>query len=179
MKTTKAYYHQGKFKHLPGDKWPDPDDKLFTEFLNGKQCYKEALTSAVKEAVDYEDQDAIHELVYKSSHYKNIVKLDEFHKQALPEGLYTIPEQEVEIKNVCTNKHYISGCTNETCWDLEECQAKIRVARIVSHELRKEESQELLWSELINVYDVADKSSYGYATLIKALSEKFTITRKQ
>ena len=39
-------YFQGKFKHLPGDKWPDPDDKLFTEFLNGKQFAKSDYTNS-------------------------------------------------------------------------------------------------------------------------------------
>jgi hypothetical protein len=46
-------------------------------------------------------------------------------------------------------------------------------------EKKEEEIQEELWRELIDVYDVADKNSYGYATLINKLSEKYTITRKQ
>lgn len=40
------------------------------------------------------------------------------------------------------------------------------------------ESQEELWRELIDLYDKADASSYGYGYLINRLKDKFTITRK-
>jgi bisphosphoglycerate-dependent phosphoglycerate mutase len=43
----------------------------------------------------------------------------------------------------------------------------------------REEEQIEIWRELIDDYDVTDKSSYGYGALIDKLSAKFTINRKQ
>lgn len=43
---------------------------------------------------------------------------------------------------------------------------------------KTQESQTDLWNDLINLYDTTDRSSYGYASLVKALSEKFILTRR-
>lgn len=46
------------------------------------------------------------------------------------------------------------------------------------HEPVSSDTQSKLWRELIDIYDVTDRSSEGYGSLIKVLSKQFTITRK-
>jgi hypothetical protein len=53
---------------------------------------------------------------------------------------------------------------------------KQKVAKLVPSE--PSESQEDLWKEVIDIYDIADRESYGYATLVNRLKERYSLTRK-
>jgi hypothetical protein len=44
---------------------------------------------------------------------------------------------------------------------------------------KKEESQEELFKDLLDIVDTSDKGSYGYATTVNVLKNQFTITRKE
>jgi hypothetical protein len=67
MKTSKAYYYQGKFKYLEGDKWPKEPVSYGVGDEQYYGCrlaeYQEALTSALKEAIDFEDYLRIAKMV--------------------------------------------------------------------------------------------------------------------
>lgn len=113
-------YNEKGFLGKPDIKNIKPDPQW-----NIQQIYEELLydyEKAIEESVPFEDQGAIQRIIQTKTGWT-----------PLPEGsTYSIREK-VEVVNVCTNPATISGCKNETCWDLEECQAKSKVARIIEH----------------------------------------------
>jgi hypothetical protein len=129
MKTSKiAYYYQGKFKYLEGDKWPEEPNHLdykhqneFKEWLwktdshkhqygDDYDRYLKSLTSALKEAIDFEDQDRIFRLIFPDLKAAEKFQVgndqgmfvsyrigNQWYCRSLKKGLYNIPEIEVEI----------------------------------------------------------------------------------
>jgi hypothetical protein len=108
------------------------DYKFFTGVTDSDvyRQYKEALHSAKAKAVEVENQEEVARKLGISGTYS----------KAVLNTIYSL-DCEVEIKNRCTNKYYISGCANETCWDLEECQAKVTLAFITFNTEEKKEEE--------------------------------------
>lgn len=141
-----------------------------------RKNYQEALQRAKKDAVLVDNQDE----VLKALLFDPI---EGIMTVALKNHIYSLEGCEMTLKNYCTNKHTISGCTNETCWDLEECQAKVSLALITfsekkedkpTPEKKEEESQEQIWE------DVWDRVSDNFLkSHIPELMRYYTITRKQ
>ena len=112
MKTSKTYYHAGLFKYLPGDKWPEQPVKpesfqtkgglkveMGGDFGYEKALakYNQALTSALKEAIDFEDQEKIESFIIGPN-----VAANNF---VLKEGLYSIPDVEVDkVPNIYSDE---------------------------------------------------------------------------
>jgi hypothetical protein len=162
-KTKIVGYYQGKFKYLEGDKWPvhfysdHPDEAK-------SKMFQEALTSALKEAIDFEDQDRIKTKVIVSNfgdaditRYENGESLNHLFE----EGLYNIPEIEIKVVNRWIGHNEDSACTEP-------------VARIKESSKSEEETEDELWTEAINETLKLDCRQ----SRIEWLKERFTITRK-
>jgi hypothetical protein len=122
MKTSKTFYQNGKFLFLEGDGWPEEPEygKLTSDTLEKDKHraiqYADDLKGALKKAVEFEDQKAILSLVVSKVFPRDIT-----------EGLYSIPEQKVEIVTFKNDKDadVASGYSHPP----------VRVARIVQKEV--------------------------------------------
>jgi hypothetical protein len=103
LKSEKAYYKDGKFWFVEGDKWPvrpnesDLDHDIYSKkYIEERiEDYEQTLTSALKEAVEFEDQTQIK--VWACAIVNPNLAANNWQPD---EGLYTIPEQRVEIVEV-------------------------------------------------------------------------------
>lgn len=157
MKTTQAYYHQGKF-WFSEKGWLERKDFGIGVFEDAK--FREAEEQVIKEAVEFEDQQELFKLTYFASHlYKKVPTLDHWKTMGLDEGIYIIPDIEVEI---------VIGD-----WSATKLKS---VARIVPS-LPESETQEELWKE---VADIVDFTPYNFESMMfEKLKSLFTIQRKQ
>jgi hypothetical protein len=178
MKTSQAYYHQGKF-WFNEKGWPVRPVKGFNaahyvsarmEYDVAVLEYEEALTTALAEAVEFEDQEAIKTIVawdyqtrvsggYSLKTFKMVCEEDEEFKRMWltnpgEEGLYTIPE--IEVKTL-----------------FREIGDGELVARIIQP--AQEESQETLIWEFIDAFIKLQDSD---KLAVPELTKRFTISRK-
>ena len=126
----------------------------FVRYNEDMAKYRSAIASAKESAVLVSDQERAGELIF----------WDWFNKSgeddtylALKPGIYPIPDLQ---------------------WEEDEghlCKVAILKESTPSTE---QESQEAIWKELIDIYDLANSSSYGYGYLMNRLKSQFTITRK-
>jgi hypothetical protein len=118
-------------------------------------AHQTALKSAKEKAIEVDNKDDVLNRLY-DYHYRPSVKvypltLEEW-KALRSDTIYSL-DCNIEVNNHCTNKHYISGCANETCWDLEECQAKVQLALITFSESKPmNEGKEvpIVWARCLN-----------------------------
>jgi hypothetical protein len=141
LKTEKVYYKDGKFWFLEGDKWPEePNEKSFSgdqwKEANARQHYKESITSAIKQAIQFDDQELAMKLVYgKHGHLDNLpMNFYQWRDEYLKEGLYNISPQEVIILDAKVARIYSTG-------DLHKHMPLTgKVARLVPSSLEKHEN---------------------------------------
>jgi hypothetical protein len=139
MKTEKTYFHNGKFWFLEGDQWPEEPEygKLTSDTLEKDKLkaiqYAGDLKGALSKAVEFEDQKAILSLVVSKVFPRDIT-----------EGLYSIPEQEVEVVEVC------EGDGNPCGMLCHECPADAKkLARIVQKEVVSHPTNNKIMSRLM------------------------------
>jgi hypothetical protein len=143
LKTEKVYYKDGKFWFLEGDEWPEePNEKDSSgdqwKEVNARQHYKESLTSAIKQAIQFDDQELAMKLVYgKHGHLDNLpMNFYQWRDEYLKEGLYNISPQEVIILDAKVARIYSTG-------DLHKHMPLTgKVARLVPSSLEKQDKKE-------------------------------------
>ena len=113
MKIDQVYHKEGTWYCLPTGKWPNKPHDMCVGYCDGDhKCppcqrkwegYEESIASALKEAKPFEDQQHIETLVYgHPSQLTNNLPVNYFSwKEKLKDGLYSIPETEVELKTTC------------------------------------------------------------------------------
>jgi hypothetical protein len=153
----------------------EPKDKC--EHYSGFACgdnyscpcvneYQSALKAAKEKALEVVNKDEVLDKLWRSDERINgPIPFLHWKENMLPypkDTTYSL-DCNIEVKNHCTNKHYISGCANETCWDLEECQAKVQVALITFSESKPMDEEKYL---LIEVF--ADNGEHTHYALIES-----------
>ena len=102
MKNSKAYYHNGLFRFLEGDGWPDRLKRLdyAMQFAYDRDLkeYEKSLQSALDKSIPYEDQELIKKMVVVANfgdaditRYENGESINHL----LEHQVYEIPEIEV------------------------------------------------------------------------------------
>lgn len=188
MKIDQVYHKEGTWYCLPTGKCPeeptwegnDEEDYCCSKQLcdvEDDTCdcalqhhsYKEALAAALKEAKPFEDQQHIETLVY--GHPSQLIDnrpVNYFSwKDKLKDGLYSIPETEVEIVEVPEHQSGIDGSGPPySKVDFE------KVARIVTPTSeRKKESQTAV--EMLERFGITEDStdSWFYEQVVRAMDE--------
>jgi hypothetical protein len=144
MKTEKAYYKDGKFWFLEGDQWP-VEPEYCTDFGdiiilcgntlcrcdNQLRAYRANLSSSLSKAVEFEDQEAIWKLIFP-------FKVRDIRNDK--EGLYSIPEQEVEVVTVMS-PGWMPSYNNPDNSGCETPSEPMLVARILPSHTKEENKQ--------------------------------------
>lgn len=189
---TQAYYHQGLFIGLVEGEWPEEPDEVdgAGDFEPQWDRYESSLTSAIERAVPFEDQVFMDSIVLKELYgeswtlYLKTKRDDQF-----KEGLYTIPEIQVEIK--CKVWCGGAGCIpNRDRCTIPSPLAKqvLRISESPKQETQEEREakEDKLWFEFL--YDVGSQRHLlngetepeQWELMRKCLEGKYniTITRK-
>lgn len=191
MKTTQAYYKDGKFLFNERG-WPEEPSHCsqnlprceMVQFANcecndAELKFIEALTSSIESSVPFEDQSLIEKLVYSVDGITGNIPINFYHWKSLQlrEGLYYI--NEIEVKRICKKWCGGAGCVpNRT-----RCKIPVGeiVARIVdsSPEPVKQETQVRPDEVLLVMSFASDAGIDSHIAVADWINEHFTRKSKQ
>jgi hypothetical protein len=113
--------------------------------------YNEALQSAIASAVEVSNQEEVKGRLLLSGQHRTHGENGELKESPIYEL-----NCRVEVKLHCNNPQTPGGCSNETCWDLEDCQAKVWLAHVTFEEQIEpatEETQESFDGFVVTIDD--------------------------